>query len=305
VWEYYFEPIGGLTIDDARELISRTGRRMLTLTYEELWRLHHYEPKSVFTYPYGYFRDIVDKSQRLDSRWWRVQRARGRRLVSQYVRVKPDILAKADEFAAQTFGPEMLGIHMRGTDKGDTGTGARLARIVPPSEYFPLIDAYRKEHPSAGIFLATDQVQFRKQLLDRYGELVAWRAAALSDSNVNVFQVQRPGGEGNRMKGEEVLVDALLLSKCSYLLKCTSAVGEFAQYFAQTLDSTDLNFLHPAEYEPSALARALSGVRSLRKRVPLAIQRVRNEIRGRTLEDADNPTPPARLVDTNHFVHEP
>ena len=42
-------------------------------------------------------------------------------------------------------------------------------------------------------------------------------------------------------KGEDVLIDCLLLSKCDFLLKCTSAVGEYALYFNPQLRCIDLN----------------------------------------------------------------
>ena len=56
----------------------------------------------------------------------------------------------------------------------------------------------------------------------------------------NPFELE--DGNGYR-KGEDVLIDCLLLSRCNYLLKCTSAVGEFAMYFNPDLLCTDLNHL--------------------------------------------------------------
>ena len=289
VWEYYFEPVADLTLDQARELIRRTGRRLLTLNYWELWRLHHWEPRSVFTYPYGYFRHVDDKTTRFDSEWWAQQRARGRRLVRRYVRVRPEIREKVDRFAAQRFRATMLGVHIRGTDKSDTGTGARLARIVPPEEYYPFIDAFLDEHPDAGVFVATDQLQFRDVLARRYGERVVWYSAMLSQSDVNVFRMGEPGGRGNRDKGEEVLVDALLLARCTRLLKCTSAVGEFAQYFADTLEATDLNFVgvdDPPQFSPWTTLRRGA------MRAELEVRRVAFGVRSLALEDADAPGAP-------------
>lgn len=289
VWEYYFEPVADLTLDQARELIRRTGRRLLTLNYWELWRLHHWEPRSVFTYPYGYFRDVDDKTTRFDSEWWAQQRARGRRLVRRYVRVRPEIREKVDRYAAQRFRATMLGVHIRGTDKNNVGAGARLARIVPPEEYYPFIDAFLDEHPDAGVFVATDQLQFRDVLARRYGERVVWYSAMLSQSDVNVFQMREPGGRGNRDKGEEVLVDALLLARCTRLLKCTSAVGEFAQYFADTLEATDLNFVgvdDPPQFSPWTTLRRGA------MRAEIEVRRVAFGVRSLALEDADAPGAP-------------
>lgn len=303
VWEYYFEPVAGLTLGEARELTRQTGRRLLTLGYWELWRLHSLEPTSVFTYPYGYYRDIVDKSTHFDPAWWARQRAEGRRLVHRYVHVRPEITKRVDDFVHSRFRGHMLGVHVRGTDKQDAGSGPRISRIVPPAEYFPLIDEYLERHPEAGIFFATDQMQYRREMAERYGDRVLWHEAELSDSTVNAFQRQKQGGAGNRRKGEEVLIDALLLSRCDFLHKCTSAVGEFAQYFSDTLDSVDLNFAgvdDRGQRDYPTRARAFA-TRSSRRLLNEA-RRLRRRLSGGVLEDADHPRVPPELFDTNRFV---
>jgi hypothetical protein len=289
VWEYYFEPVAGLTLEEAHALVRHTGRRLRTLSYWELWRLHYLEPRSVFTYPYGYYREIVDQSTHLDARWWAAQREKGRRLVHQYVHVRPEIAQKVQRFAAERFAPTMLGVHIRGTDKQDVGSGPALARIVPADEYFPHIDAWLQQHPQGGVFLATDQLQFRDDLARRYGDRVVWYSEMLSTSDVNVFQMQASAGRGNRAKGEEVLVDALLLSRCDRLLKCTSAVGEFAQYFADSLPAFDLNFVGVDERPRRSPRRA---ARRLAMRSEIAVRRVVADARGLTLEDVDQPRRP-------------
>jgi hypothetical protein len=304
VWEYYFEPVGGLTLDAARELARESGRRLLTLSYWELWRLHYEEPTSVFTYPYGYYRRFDDKAAYLDAPWWAAQRAEGRRLVRRYVRVRPEIMAKVDEFVDHHFDGGVLGVHARGTDKQDTGSGSAVARIVPPAEYFPLIDRYLRANPTARVFFATDQRQFREEMQTRYGDRLLSVASTLSDSTVNAFQAQRERGAGNRAKGEEVLIDALLLSRCDFLLKCTSAVGEFAQYFSDTLESIDLNYVGLPTATPAAgpKRRARLAVVRGRARLSRTVRGAVNHRRGRVLEDAAHPTRPADLMDTNRFV---
>ena len=89
------------------------------------------------------------------------------------------------------------------------------------------------------VFVATNQLQFRKAFSDRYGKKVLTYSQELSDSTAaNFFS-----GSGAKLKGKEVLVDCLLLSKCHRLLKCTSAVGEFALYFSSTIESCkDMNY---------------------------------------------------------------
>ena len=117
---------------------------------------------------------------------------------------------------------------MRGTDKGTAHSPPELMRIVKPEEYFPEIDAYTEEHGPCRILIGTDQDQFVDRMRERYGDRVVSRDAIRARGVRNPFEIQ--DGQGYR-KGEDVLIDCLLLSRCDHLLKCTSAVGEFALYF--------------------------------------------------------------------------
>ena len=237
-WAYYFEAVAGsLEYDTALKLVRQHESTCLyTLLNAELWRLHYFEPLSFFTYPYGCM-----QGRELLPDWWEDNRRKARIAVSKYLRVKPHIRDKVESIAQALFGAKMLGVHIRGTDKGSAlGVPKQLSRIVPPAEYFSRIDEYLYKHPNAGIFLATDQMQFRRVLKARYGErVVFYDAAAVSETMSNVFQTG--DGTSNYKNGEDVLIDMLLLARCDFLLKCTSAVGEFALYLNPKLRAVDLN----------------------------------------------------------------
>ncbi|MCP4316808.1 MAG: hypothetical protein GY789_12545 [Hyphomicrobiales bacterium] len=98
--------------------------------------------------------------------------------------------------------------------------------------------AYIDAHGSCKIFAASDQEQFIDRLKRRYGDRVLSYEAIRTRGKRNPFELE--DGKGYR-KGEDVLIDCLLLSKCDYLLKCTSAVGEFAMYFNPDLECIDMN----------------------------------------------------------------
>lgn len=238
VWDYYFEPVAGYTygdikarIDDPSDFLSNA--QITRLTPEQLSYLHEHDPDSIYNYPYGYYKKV-----RIDEAWYERQRNKAHDVISRYVRVKPDIATDVESFVGGNFvGHPVLGIHLRGTDKGTANANRKLMRIVPPAEYFPFIDSYIDEKSSARIFVATDQVQFLKEIKSRYSERVIHYEAMRAEGSVNVFQM-----EGNNYrKGREVLIDALLLSRCDFLLKCTSAVGEYAMYFNPELRCRDLN----------------------------------------------------------------
>jgi hypothetical protein len=225
MWEYYFEPVSGY----------RPGSSNLeahALPSKLLWRLHHKELSSVFAYYYG-----VHASKRgYDEAWYRVMRTRASQLLGRFVRPRQHILQAVDEYWSSHFGPgvHVLGVHMRGTDKQEEIGG----RIVPPQLYMHHIDMYLQQHPYARIFLATDSPRFLKRMRERYSTKLMARNALRSERNA--FHDLQPAG-ANVLKGFEVLIDALLLSRCDFLLKSSSAVGEFAIYFNVSLHSRSMD----------------------------------------------------------------
>ena len=241
-WDYYFEPVAGLTYADVEAKVADhndplTSDDLITLSVQELWRIHDHEPESIFPYPHGIYNDVVD----CDAEWYQRQRWKAHQIIQRFVRVKPRILAKVDAFEREQFADaRVLGIHMRGTDKGTAYAPPALMRIVKPREYFRHIDAYTKQHGPCKIFVATDQQQFLDRMTARYGDRILSYQATRTRGMRNLFELN----DGNNYrKGEEVLIDCLLLSRCEFLLKCTSAVGEFAMYFIPNLACIDLNYL--------------------------------------------------------------
>jgi hypothetical protein len=240
MWDYYFEPVSALTYADIERMIadphdSLTSDDLTWLSTDELWRIHEAEPESIYPYPHGVYGDKFNN----DPEWYSKQRSKAHRLISKYVRVKPHILRKVDAFEQEHFaGKKVLGIHMRGTDKGFMKLSPELMRIVKPREYFPYVDAYLNNSSGCKIFVATEQEQFLQQMKARYGNRILSYGAIRTSGLRNPFELR---GNGYR-KGEDVLIDCLLLSRSDYLLKCRSAVGEFAIYLNPNLACVDLNY---------------------------------------------------------------
>ena len=244
MWDYYFEPVAGYTYSDIEARLADprdplTAADVHRLSVDKLRDLLERCPGSVYAYPHGHFKDKID----YDEAWYREQREKANRLIRQYIRVKPHVLSKVDAFYQTYFaGQRVLGVQIRGTDKGTANSHPKLMRIIKPAQYFPFIDRYTKQHGPCKIFVATDQAQFLNEMRDRYGDRIISLPATRSHSSLATFNVNYTA-TGNYAKGEEVLIDCLLLSRCDYLLKCTSAVGEFAIYFNPAIGSQDLNYI--------------------------------------------------------------
>lgn len=241
MWDYYFEPVAGLSYADVQGMVNdpQSGlcqSDLMELTSEDLWYLHLFDPASIYGYTYGRYRH----KQEYDADWYEAQRFKARDCVEKYVRIKEPIRRIVEEFYdANMVGRTVLGVHMRGTDKGVAVASSNVQRIVGPDAYIEEIDRYLSDHPRCRIFLATDQTQFLEMMTQRYGDRLLYRDAKRSSTALNPFQVR--DGEGYR-KGEEALVDCLLLSKCDFLLKCTSHLSETAMYFNPDLKCLDLNY---------------------------------------------------------------
>lgn len=233
VWEYYFHPIS------AGAIASPTS---FQLTTKQLFNLHHISPDSVQTYPHGVHRALKVPKWRYSEVWHRTMRSRASSLLQRLVRLKPEPLSVVRSFYHDkilSLGTDRpaLGLHLRGTDKLRNIGG----RIVQPEEYHPLIRRYLEKRPNAILLIATDSPAFLAQMRAAYGDrLVAYDALR---SERNAFADKRIAN--NYKKGEDALVDSLLLSCANFLIKPASALSEFSVYFNGDLH----NHTYELQYE--------------------------------------------------------
>ena len=175
----------------------------------------------------------------------------------------------------------------RGTDKQSDIGGSK----VGPEHYYPEIDRWSQAHPNAPIFVATDDKNFLRALRQMYGSRLIVRDALRSDKNVFLDTTIRD----DYRKGEDVLIDMLLLAKCSFLLKSSSAVGEFATYFNPALHekSIDLQYsrIAPTTAELAYAAEAGNLRRQRDEQVRRAAAAVNESLRLQAVPLARQPQP--------------
>ena len=155
MWEYYFEPVSSVRLDDAR-----LAQRSCQLRSREMWYLHHNSSASVFAYAYGIH---ASKAARFDGEWFDANRRRAHAVIARHVRVLPHISAQVDAFWRRLPRGPVIGLHVRGTDKKTGGP------IVRPAAYVPYVEAFLKLRPAASVFLATDSAPFIDVLRERFG----------------------------------------------------------------------------------------------------------------------------------------
>ena len=232
VWEYYFFPVSA----------ALATPQSLQLSTKQLFYLHHLAPASIQTYPHGLYKALKVPKWRYDYHWHLMMRGRASSLLQRYVRLKPGPLHTVRNFYRSrilSLGADRpaLGLHLRGTDKLRNIGG----RIVSPEEYKPLIEHYLKRRPNAVLLLATDSPTFLEKMRVAYGERLVVYDALRSERNA--FADRQLAD--NYKKGEDALVDALLLSCSNFLIKPASALSEFSAYFNPDLH----NHTYEIQYE--------------------------------------------------------
>ncbi len=197
-WEYYFEPIN--IVGSERSAITRV----------------------IDTYQHIQF------SVRATSK---MARASGHRLISQYIRVKPHIQQKVDAFVNENFnGASIIGIHYRGTDK--SAEAPRISYETVLATVQEKLGAVGAEHYR--LFLATDEQAFLDRMLNHFAnKLIYCKTFRSTDGKPTHGR-----NADTHKRGEDAVIDCLLLSRCHYLIRTQSNLGLCATFFNPLLPTT-------------------------------------------------------------------
>lgn len=138
-------------------------------------------------------------------------------LWSRYFRVPARILERADAAALPA---ACLGLHYRGTDKNRQTIDTNP---VDADDFIALAAAFVARHPDVeAIFVASDEPGMRARVAAR---LPGLDVRGLGD----VAFHKASEGSADPGKAERALLDCVLLSRCRYVLKCSSALSGFAK----------------------------------------------------------------------------
>ena len=140
-------------------------------------------------------------------------------LIKKYIKVKPVIQRKVDDFYREHMeGQRTIGIHLRGTD-----------RLRLESDVHAQILEEANKYEDCQFFIATDQQElFDKALESLKGPIIYY--PALRSQNGKPLHLGKL--EDKAVRGEEVLIEMLLLSRCSTLIHSSqSLVSNTVYYF--------------------------------------------------------------------------
>ena len=149
--------------------------------------------------------------------------------------LKCEIEEAIGEYQSKNFdNAKIIGVHYRGTDKV-SGKNAELERV--PYEYvFQMMRKY--DSITDKFFIATDEDNFLKECFSQFHNKIIFTESIRSKSN-DCIHLNNLMDSPCRL-GRQALIDAILLSKCDFLLRCDSNLSLASLFFNPDLASINL-----------------------------------------------------------------
>ena len=222
IWEYYFEQICNLD-----------GNNVINIPQNREWKRESYARKRM--------NDMIKK----------------------YVKIKPHVTDKIDTFWSSHVNQNnnVLGVHLRMTDKfdctnhGEPSTGKPINVDV----YIDHIKKYiESEGDNVKIFLATDSKDSIDKMVTTFGDKLFYRKDVIRSTGSK--SVHHDMGGDNYKKGEDVLIDSVLLSRCDFLFKGISNVATCALFWNSSLNQFNLNEYYNNDMRESFIKQNLDYV---------------------------------------------
>ena len=237
-WEYYFEPLNEHTVDDALNGenvvndIFMVGDFELGLENKFLIaNLHSYEPLALW--------GLLEQEPSLEHKdtYEYRHRAAVADVIQRHVRIKPNILNIIDSFQDKHFSDNVLGVHVRGTDK-------KLEyphKALPIEAYLEAIHKYTENNPDCKIYVASDNNEAIGRIFKEFGpQRVVVTNAVRMKNYLSADPICLTPATGPK-HGEEVLIECSLLSRTNHLICTDSKVAAAALFINPNITTTYLN----------------------------------------------------------------
>jgi hypothetical protein len=165
-----------------------------------------------------------------------LSRKRGFEIINRYIRPKPHIRDKVESYVRNYFQDAfVVGIHFRGND-----------HFVEPPPRIPyeqvraaVLDSIRAAKSARyKVFLATDEQAFLDYMLAGFPETLIYRRMYRSADGRPIDVVNE---DGNHKKGEDAVIDCLLLSRCQYLVRTESSLSICSTLFSPEMPQILIN----------------------------------------------------------------
>jgi hypothetical protein len=185
-WEYYFEQPSNITADMVVE--------------DTVGLVNDYESE---------YRDVFMKNP---SEEYNKSRYTFNKLINEYIKPLPHINNKINNFIEQNFnGRNILGVHLRGTDHPDK---------LLPHKYLAAIKEKINNYDK--LFVCSDEQERVDICVREFGDKVITHDSIRSDSPQCLHHRENTYNYHYKI-GEDVIIEAYLLSKVNFLLCCSNS----------------------------------------------------------------------------------
>ena len=165
------------------------------------------------------------------------------RAIASFCAVRPEIMDKVNHFTRSKFSPGgMVGVHVRRTD---AARGEENRRVLSIEHFISATEDALRERALSGVFLASDDAGVVGEFRKAFGDSVVTTDSIRSLDGTSLHGHYDGGVAGSpRQKGEEVLIDALLLAKCEFIVRGHSRVTCFSLCLDPQIPFIDLDYIH-------------------------------------------------------------
>lgn len=192
------------------------------------WWTYYYEPICVGKKVKKYHQANTEERNKFSKHAeFTLSQKRCSQLIKKYIQIKPAVQKVVDDYVEKNFNSYVIGIHYRGTDK--MAVCPRADYEVMSSKVIELCNKQELMNPT--IFVATDEQDFLAHMQETFPGQVIFQDCIRSENGKPVHLAK----ENKYKKGEEALVDCLLLSKCQYLIRTSSNLSLCSTFFNETL----------------------------------------------------------------------
>lgn len=151
-------------------------------------------------------------------------------LIQKYIKLKPHVQEKIDKFVDDNFkGKKILGVHLRGTDHPEKKKTVEYMQSIKDE----LINFDK-------LFVSSDEYErFRLVEVSFKNKVISYNSLRSKSKNpLHMHQLDQWRGRNNSPEyqykiGEDVIIEAYLLSKVDYLLCCP---GSNVNYFSRAIN---------------------------------------------------------------------
>jgi hypothetical protein len=166
-----------------------------------------------------------------------------KKLFDSYAAPRREIWDEVERFHAERLSaPAVLGIQLRRTDAVQ---GFEGRKVQPVENFVAAARDWLVKNEGGIIFLATDAVDVTDDFVTQFGERVVFQNALRSEDGTPLHGHLDGGIAGSPYRnGREALVDALILSKCDFLIRSFSFLTAYSLCINLDLEFLDLDRLN-------------------------------------------------------------